>query len=1757
MAPFISPRKKADRRAGKPSHSLRSRLRLEELESRLVPYALSGSAWPSPQLVTISFMPDGTSVNGHTSNLFATFNAKFGSAAAWENQILKAAQTWAQQTNVNFAVVSDSGAASGSGSSQQGNPSFGDIRIGGYNFGTSTIAQAFLPPPANNYSVAGDIQLNTGQPFNVGSTYDLYTVALHEIGHALGLYHTTTTSAVLYPTYSGVKTGLAGDDISGIQAIYGGARAADVYKSAISSSSAAAVITSAINTTSKAGVVNSLNLTSSSSSEWFKFVAPSGSSATLTVQAQSQGLSLLDPYVQIYSSSLGLLASGNAGSYGGTATATYKGIAAGQTYYVKVYSTDPLAAFQTGAYALVLNMGTGANPTLTYPATQKANGSPLQSGGGQALILTPADNLVNTTTTAIQQTGSAGQRNVATDSQGNYVVTWASAGQDGSGWGVYAQRYSATGAPLGGEFRVNTTTLSDQTSPSVAMDANGDFVVVWQSNAEDGSGWGIYGQRYSSSGAAQGGEFRINVTTAGDQTSPSVAMSTTGDFVVAWASASQDGSGLGVYARRYSASGAAQGSEFRVNTTTAGDQTAPSVAMGIAGDFVVAWQSSGQDGSGWGIYAQRYSASGAAQGGEFRINTTTAGDQVSPSVAVDLSGNFAVAWASYGQDAAKSWGIYERAYNVFGTALGGEVLVNTTTAGDQVGPSASFDAGGNVLVTWASSGQDGSGWGVYGQILQPTGARVDGEFRVNTTTTGDQQYASVAVSRSGQAVVVWSGYGPGDSNGVFSQRLDLSRDNLDPPTPVQEVEPNDTLDQAQDLGSLSGTGPVVVQGNVGNGATGTADVDWFQFSLAVAATVDLHATAPAGSTLQSVLTLYNDDPFTATDPESASGHRVLAQSSAAAGDADVQLALSAGTYWVAVSGAGDNWFNPYLAGSGYAGSTGDYELTLQATDLPADVSSTPTVLASSPANRAVLDASPLIVRVDTSAPLDLGATQLIFSPTGDLAGTDARPVTLASVSFSIAANELQLVPAAPLAPGSYGVLLADGSTALVVQFQVAGVEGGTAADDTAATAHDLGDVTAAGLVQVTGAIGDDPTYDPASDNPLLTNPADDVDLYHFQVSGPGRYVFGAEVFAGRIGSTLDPGVSLYRLDPATRQLDFIDGNDNTLNSTLASNGTAPLYNDALLYAALTAGDYYVAVSAGGNTPVLAVGALPGQDGIFDPNVSHSGSNGDTVGNYVLNLLVQPDDEPPQVVAVTPPDGASLDAPPTQLTVQFSESMNLQEMAYRAFLTTSDMTVSPVFIEGDDGARYYPRLQVYDDAAHTARFLMLDALPAGTYQLHLAGGLGLTDLAGNPLAGNDPSGDFVAAFTIGGPARGTAGDPLLWSDQEPNDTVAAPQDLGVLFPHELQAGVTVARDFTAAPASAPADTADYYRFAVLQGETYVFILNGTDLPDDVALSLLDASGNPVPATLSFGEAILAQLDPGTYEVGVSGWTADTAATLAYQLDIGIGASGDNPPPLTIGPAPALRLRLAGSASPLTTGPGEPIVVPPVGDGTLIAPPGAGSIVPAAFTTTTSQQTGLAIPLGELLRLGSTTVGGLSGADGIDGRPGERLGVLNPFALDVGIRPLGFPVLALPGGSGGAAPDNGGGEAPPSAGALARLYPEMRRFGEDAQPPSRDGIVAAGFATEESEPPATPAALPRLYPELRRFWDAQAVVPSFVGEKESAAAPLPGQAAGEAGEEPGGAYGLVVLTAASFAAGGCAALLFTRRKRQDSPGRGNPT
>jgi hypothetical protein len=346
---------------------------------------------------------------------------------------------------------------------------------------------------------------------------------------------------------------------------------------------------------------------------------------------------------------------------------------------------------------------------------------------------------------------------VAALPSGGYVVTWSSDAQDGDGPGVFAQRYDGAGVKLGGEFQVNSNTLSAQFAGGVTALADGGFIIIWESNGQDGSQFGIYSQRFNAFGEAVGGEQRVNTYTAGNQITPDIAALSNGGYVVSWTVANKDGSDWDIYSQLYSASGSPLGTEQRVNSTLDGVQTYPWVSGLAEGGYVVVWGSTN------GGYGQRFDASGQRLGVEFRI-----GDG-SPADVAELEGGGFVVTSLHGGDGS-GLGIYARRYNAEGQAMGPEVQVNTGTTGDQADPSVAALADGGFVVTWQdqAGGQFDNG-GIFAQVFDSFGAKVGGQQQVSATTDRDYYNPSVTTLQDGNFVVSWLYSGSQHPQGIFAR----------------------------------------------------------------------------------------------------------------------------------------------------------------------------------------------------------------------------------------------------------------------------------------------------------------------------------------------------------------------------------------------------------------------------------------------------------------------------------------------------------------------------------------------------------------------------------------------------------------------------------------------------------------------------------------------------------------------------------------------------------------------------------------------------------------------------------------------------------------------------------------------------------------------------------------------------------------------------------------------------------------------------
>ena len=245
---------------------------------------------------------------------------------------------------------------------------------------------------------------------------------------------------------------------------------------------------------------------------------------------------------------------------------------------------------------------------------------------------------------------------IAALSDGGFVVTWTSDVQSPHPPGIYAKHFGADGIATGADLRIDTTSSGSHASSAAIGLADGGYVIVWDGNGD------IHAQQFDAAGVAKAAPSQVNTTSADLQFAPAATALADGGWVVTWQSQGQDGSESGIYLQRYSASGAAAGDELQVNSTTAGNQAAPSVTALADGGFLVAWESAAQDGSGSGVYAQQYDASGHAVGTQTQVNSTTAGDQSAAAVAAAGDGGFIAAWTSAVQDGSGS-GVYARTFS--------------------------------------------------------------------------------------------------------------------------------------------------------------------------------------------------------------------------------------------------------------------------------------------------------------------------------------------------------------------------------------------------------------------------------------------------------------------------------------------------------------------------------------------------------------------------------------------------------------------------------------------------------------------------------------------------------------------------------------------------------------------------------------------------------------------------------------------------------------------------------------------------------------------------------------------------------------------------------------------------------------------------------------------------------------------------------------------------------------------------------------
>jgi uncharacterized repeat protein (TIGR01451 family) len=336
--------------------------------------------------------------------------------------------------------------------------------------------------------------------------------------------------------------------------------------------------------------------------------------------------------------------------------------------------------------------------------------------------------------------------------------------------------HAAEGDAVGSPFQVNTNTAGDQvahwTVGDVAMDADGDFVAVWTDYyGHDGDGDGVYMRRFGANGTARDASDRlVNTATAGSQQAYGVDAAPDGRFVVLFRDSNTSPKNL--YARLYDADGTAQGDPIQVNTGSTNNPYA-GVAMAADGSFVVAWGTEAFEGV---VVARRFGADGAALDvAEVTVSTTAPFLLYGVEIGIDPAGNYTIVWGM--REDAGDYNVRARRYSADGTAIdSADFVVNTTTAGSQDWPGIAVDPSGNVVVAWFEETSD---TGIYAKCFNAAGDVLKDEFPVMLDADFTSSFLGipyVAMDADGDFAIAAIDYGTSDGDGyaTYMQRFDSS-----------------------------------------------------------------------------------------------------------------------------------------------------------------------------------------------------------------------------------------------------------------------------------------------------------------------------------------------------------------------------------------------------------------------------------------------------------------------------------------------------------------------------------------------------------------------------------------------------------------------------------------------------------------------------------------------------------------------------------------------------------------------------------------------------------------------------------------------------------------------------------------------------------------------------------------------------------------------------------------------------------------------
>lgn len=368
----------------------------------------------------------------------------------------------------------------------------------------------------------------------------------------------------------------------------------------------------------------------------------------------------------------------------------------------------------------------------------------------------------------INSTGSGQQYEpaLAMAENGGFIAVWEDDSSSDDGMGnhdIFAKGFFAGGcASEVAEFTVNAETSFDQRHPDIAMDAAGNFVIVWEDDKDGNGYYEIFMRGFYSDGTERFARKKVNTVSGNQQFNPKVAMAPDGRFVVAWEDYSNGAATPQVFMRGFNSDGTPRFADRNVMDTVEGLRLKPDLFLDANANIVVVWEDdTGADGY-YQIFAKGFHADGSDRFGRKVVNSKSAGQQRNPAVHGNSSGSFVVVWED-DQDKDGKYNVMGRAFHADGT----QKIADSTmsgTSGNHTEPDVCMNEDGAFTVTWTDDSDSTGIPDIYWRHYSATGEAGDAS-RVNYIQDGSQYRSAIGCTPKGARVVLWED--DNDGNGYY------------------------------------------------------------------------------------------------------------------------------------------------------------------------------------------------------------------------------------------------------------------------------------------------------------------------------------------------------------------------------------------------------------------------------------------------------------------------------------------------------------------------------------------------------------------------------------------------------------------------------------------------------------------------------------------------------------------------------------------------------------------------------------------------------------------------------------------------------------------------------------------------------------------------------------------------------------------------------------------------------------------------------